>query len=347
MAYTPIRTPTRSFPIQEIRRLFGPVNEPVFDANARHCAILRKALELCSPADIHVALRQTKKLRMAMGTGATMSDFSKIKTQVIRTGKEALSVYLAAYDAVYKKQGNNYAVCDAARGMPSHPDWALQPLPGLERVRTLPRPQLVFPTPPSTSSTGGSSSPVRSSPLPGLYPLIPRTPVASTSKKTTHLRTRQTPIEISDSEDAHPRRSAKKSMKRKCLPSIIEISDSEDERPRKKAREYNYLGFIDLTRPRGFRAEAEMYRWLEAYERKHAELFWENGAVCFARMQAAMYRPLQHNTEEIFKSTESGAHHDWVKAASFDELVMKVDSWRDKVFTWMDQMGIHRVYKDF
>ncbi|KAJ6527589.1 hypothetical protein DFH09DRAFT_1414180 [Mycena vulgaris] len=114
-------------------------------------------------------------------------------------------------------------------------------------------------------------------------------------------------------------------------------------------------------------AEAEMYRWLEAYERKHAELFrviarfrrdsvvWtgradreqENGAVCFARMQAAMYQRLQHNAEEIFKSPESGAHHDWVKAASFDELVTKVDSWCDKVFTWMDQMGIHRVYKDF
>ncbi|KAJ6521191.1 hypothetical protein DFH09DRAFT_1097969 [Mycena vulgaris] len=284
MAYTPIRTPTRSFPIQEIRRLFGPVNKPVFDANARHCAILRKALELCSPADIHVVLGQTKKLCMAMGTGATMSDFSKIKTQVIRNdryvsretdapdaaGKEALSVYLAAYDTVYKKQGNNYAVCDAgalpalqaaeqnwhrwvqnyraARGMPGRPDWALQPLPGLERVRTLPRPQLAFPTPPSTSSTGGSSSPARSSPLPGLYPLIPRTPVVSTSKKTTHLRKRQTPIGLSDSEDAHPRRSAKQSMKRKHSPSIIEISDSEDERPRKKAREYNYLGFIDLTR---------------------------------------------------------------------------------------------------
>ncbi|KAJ7462394.1 hypothetical protein FB451DRAFT_1404202 [Mycena latifolia] len=123
----------------------------------------------------------------------------------------------------------------------------------------------------------------------------------------------------------------------------------------------------ESDRVQWFRAEAEMYRWLEAYERKHAELFrviarfrrnsvvWtghadgeqENGAVCFAQMQAAMYRRLQHNAEEIFKSPESGAHHDWVKAASFDELVTKVDSWRDKVFTWMDKMDIHRVYKDF
>ncbi|KAJ7673370.1 hypothetical protein B0H17DRAFT_1140968 [Mycena rosella] len=269
MAYTPIRTPTRSFPIQEICRLFGPVNEPVFDANARHCAILCKALKLCSPADIHAVLGQTQKLRMAMGTGATMSDFGKIKTQVIRNnrylsretdapdaaGKQALSVYLTAYDTVYRKQGNNYAAGGRAElgllgselsGSPWHCPAVLT-----GRCSHSPRPQLAFPTPPSTSSAGESSSPARRSPLPGLYPLIPRTPhtpVASTSKKTTHLRKRQMPIEISDSEDERPHRSAKKSMKRKCLPSIIEISDSEDERPRKKARENNYLGFIDLTR---------------------------------------------------------------------------------------------------
>ncbi|KAJ7771912.1 hypothetical protein B0H14DRAFT_3509043 [Mycena olivaceomarginata] len=122
----------------------------------------------------------------------------------------------------------------------------------------------------------------------------------------------------------------------------------------------------------GSRAEAEMYRWLEAYERKHAELFrviarfrrdsevWtgradrdemENGGLtgagAFARMQAAMYQRLQHNAEVHFRSPESGAHHDWVTATSFDELVAKVDSWRDGVFSWMDGMGIYRAYKDF
>ncbi|KAJ7833263.1 hypothetical protein B0H14DRAFT_2364385 [Mycena olivaceomarginata] len=115
----------------------------------------------------------------------------------------------------------------------------------------------------------------------------------------------------------------------------------------------------ESDRVQWFRAEAEMYRWLEAYERKHAELFrviarfhhdsevWtgradrdemENGGLtgagAFARMQAAMYQRLQHNTEVHF--SESGAHHDWVTATSFDELVAKVDSWRDRVFSWME-----------
>ncbi|KAJ7033251.1 hypothetical protein C8F04DRAFT_957865 [Mycena alexandri] len=112
-----------------------------------------------------------------------------------------------------------------------------------------------------------------------------------------------------------------------------------------------------------FRAEAEMYRWLEQYERKHAELMrvieryrrdsvvWAglgdreeqasgglNGAVTYARMQAAMYKRLAHNAQLIFKAADSGAHHDWVSAASFDELITKIDGWRDIVFEWMDRM---------
>ncbi|KAJ7046076.1 hypothetical protein C8F04DRAFT_1248344 [Mycena alexandri] len=102
-----------------------------------------------------------------------------------------------------------------------------------------------------------------------------------------------------------------------------------------------------------FRVEAEMYRWLEQYEHKHAELMqvieryrcdsvvWTglgdreqqasgglNGAVTYARMQAAMYKQLAYNV-------------------TFDELITKVDTWRDVVFEWMDHMGIHRAYKDF
>ncbi|KAJ7025934.1 hypothetical protein C8F04DRAFT_1126812, partial [Mycena alexandri] len=121
-----------------------------------------------------------------------------------------------------------------------------------------------------------------------------------------------------------------------------------------------------------FRAEAEMYRWLEQYERKHAELMrvierfrrdgevWAglgdreeaqnggvNGAATFARMQAAMYRRLEHNAKLTFKDAESGAHHDWVSATSFDELVVKIDEWRKVVFKWMDDMDIYRAYKDF
>jgi hypothetical protein len=80
-------------------------------------------------------------------------------------------------------------------------------------------------------------------------------------------------------------------------------------------------------------------------------------------MQAVMHRRLEHNAKVIFKSAGSGAHHDWVSATSFDELVTKIDGWRDVVFKWMDDMvscwlhdihslltkdqGIRRAYKDF
>ncbi|KAJ7202505.1 hypothetical protein GGX14DRAFT_352357 [Mycena pura] len=118
----------------------------------------------------------------------------------------------------------------------------------------------------------------------------------------------------------------------------------------------------ESDRVQWFRAEAEMYRWLELYERKHAELIrtitryrrdsevWAgladreegivgvNGSTTFARMQAAMYKRLEHNAKLTFKNAESGAHQDWVGASTFDELVIKVDRWRDAVFKWMDEM---------
>ncbi|KAJ7729385.1 hypothetical protein DFH07DRAFT_969523 [Mycena maculata] len=123
----------------------------------------------------------------------------------------------------------------------------------------------------------------------------------------------------------------------------------------------------ESVRVQWFRAEAEMYRWLEQYERKHAELMrvierynrdsvvWRglgdreetlngevNGAATFARMQGAMYERLKHNAKVIFESADLGAHHEWVTATTFDELVMKIDGWHDVVFKWMDEMGIHR-----
>ncbi|KAJ6549649.1 hypothetical protein B0H10DRAFT_2447169 [Mycena sp. CBHHK59/15] len=127
----------------------------------------------------------------------------------------------------------------------------------------------------------------------------------------------------------------------------------------------------ESDRVQWFRTEAEMYRWLEQYERKHTEGFhvierfrcdsvvWAgladreearngvNGTATFTRMQAAMHSRLEHNAKVIFKSAALGAHHDWVSATSFDELVTKIEGWRGVVFKWMDDMGIHRAYKDF
>ncbi|KAJ7018233.1 hypothetical protein C8F04DRAFT_1277911 [Mycena alexandri] len=120
-----------------------------------------------------------------------------------------------------------------------------------------------------------------------------------------------------------------------------------------------------------FRAEAEMYCWLEQYERKHAEMLrvicrfrrdhevWSgladrkqqegggrNGAASFRRAQAAMYKRLEHNATTIFKDPDHGAHQEWVSVTSLDELAVKVERWRESVFHWMDELDIYRIYKD-
>ncbi|KAJ7144583.1 hypothetical protein C8R44DRAFT_865490 [Mycena epipterygia] len=181
-----------------------------------------------------------------------------------------------------------------------------------------------------------------------------------------------------------------------AVDSDVEMSPSKPEKlqdgkkPKKPKKRDGWIWLESLTRAQPlsneklaaykkesdrvqwFQAEAEMYRWLEHYERKHAEIFrvierfrhdkvvWTgladreeaqngglNGAVTFGRMQAAMHKRLEHNAGVIFKSADSGAHHDWVSATGFDDLVIKVDNWRDVVFKWMDEMNIHRAYKDF
>ncbi|KAF8179992.1 hypothetical protein K438DRAFT_1976957 [Mycena galopus ATCC 62051] len=120
-----------------------------------------------------------------------------------------------------------------------------------------------------------------------------------------------------------------------------------------------------------FRAEAEMYRWREQYERKHAELMrvmtrfrrdgevWTKhadhlearlesmGAVTYVREQAAMCQRLEHNARLTFKDPRSRAHKHWVEATTFKDLVDRIDASREEDFKWMDEMGIHRAYKDF
>ncbi|KAF8197343.1 hypothetical protein K438DRAFT_1825148, partial [Mycena galopus ATCC 62051] len=112
-----------------------------------------------------------------------------------------------------------------------------------------------------------------------------------------------------------------------------------------------------------FRAEAEMYCWREQYERKHVELMrvmtrfardgevWTKranhleemdvkpmGAAMYAREQAAMCRRLEHNARVAFKDVMSAAHKEWATAATFNELVVKIDASREEDFKWMDDL---------
>ncbi|KAJ7720674.1 hypothetical protein DFH07DRAFT_784333 [Mycena maculata] len=184
-------------------------------------------------------------------------------------GREALRVYRDAYDTYFKKKGNDYAVRNAhakhvlqaaeqvwhdwvvrylaARGRPGRPDWALQPLPGFERVRVtpathpVPLPRAIAPA--SRAATSTMQTPSRRRPQLALPTPPPSSPFRSPAAAS-RVGSRMRPIELGNNhEDAGhlPR-------KRKFL-GVIDISDSEaeeeeDTRPQKKMKS---LGVIDIS----------------------------------------------------------------------------------------------------
>ncbi|KAJ7192980.1 hypothetical protein GGX14DRAFT_577643 [Mycena pura] len=244
-----------------LHRLFGP-NRPQPNTNARHRAILRKSLELFSIEVLAAVFGRPTNLRVVMGTAFGFFQFGKITSNYRRDGRvvfretdipdlearHALLAYLGVYDLYFTKRGNDYRVRDphakvamqeaeqrwhdwivaylAARGRFARPDWALEPLPGLDRVRiahhALPRaaiplrimPRLALPTPP------------------------PSSPVRGNTKQFLEI------IDISDDEDvdAQPLRSnAKRSL------DVIDISDDEDVDAQPLRKRGRFLGFVDLT----------------------------------------------------------------------------------------------------
>jgi hypothetical protein len=70
-------------PSRETRRLFGPSNQPEFNTNVRHRAILRKALELFPAEELEEIFQQPIRLRVAMGSAFTFSQLGKIKTNFV------------------------------------------------------------------------------------------------------------------------------------------------------------------------------------------------------------------------------------------------------------------------
>ncbi|KAJ7141959.1 hypothetical protein C8R43DRAFT_1131268 [Mycena crocata] len=258
---------------QETIRLHGRVNQPHFKTNVRHRALLRKSAETFSDEELAVALQQTINLRVTTGSEATFYQLGKISNHLMVNGRavfrhteipepetrKALRAYYAAYDAYFMSKGNDYRVRNpgahaalqeaeqawhdwvvryrAARGMSGRPDWALQPLPGFQRVRTTPIPatpavrRTLVPTTPSTSRRG----------------LAPATPAA----RRAHAAQLPTPPPSSPAHAITPRRMpaleplGSSGLSRKRKMGFIEVSDSEDEdeRPRK----IRHLGYLDLT----------------------------------------------------------------------------------------------------
>ncbi|KAJ6513994.1 hypothetical protein DFH09DRAFT_1099860 [Mycena vulgaris] len=270
------------------RRLFG-VSHPHGNTNARHRAFLRKSLEAVPDRELQAKCGQPPThLRVVMGTNMGFFQMGKITSNFLRDGRvvyretdipdlavrEALRAYLAAYDIYYLKRGNEYTVRNpqaraemqaaeqrwhdfivpylAARGTPRRPDWALEPLPGLDRVRLTHvlgvQPAAV--TPPAIPARS-PARPLRQIALPTPPPSSPvrgGSPIHVNSTPSRLSGSRLNPIDLSNGAHQVPRRREKR--KRSDVIQhlgVIDISDDDDQDAQHPRKIPKFLGFVDLT----------------------------------------------------------------------------------------------------
>lgn len=271
-AFRPISSLPMPLSSQDVARYFGPFR-PDKNTNARHKALLRKALEFYTIEELRLLLNQLTKLKVSMGSGPAANELGKIKThrvcihfschrhrtlthshQMIGTRQvypetptptpaqqTAMRDFLAAYDAYYKRQGNDYVVRIpqnrsvlqaaeqrwhdrmvlelVARGRPGRPAWALEPLPGLERVRVAPVP-------------APAAIPRAIAPAPRRYTQL--APPSAISSVPTRVASRIRPTRHQDEAPPHPQTPQKRAI---VHLGTVDISDDEDARPpRKKQR---------------------------------------------------------------------------------------------------------------
>ncbi|KAK7050168.1 hypothetical protein R3P38DRAFT_3173243 [Favolaschia claudopus] len=158
-----------SIPVQETTRLFGTVYSPASDANVRHRALTRKAIELHGADYLERVFGRGSitGLRLVMGTGNRQQEFGVLYTEkderrlvsfrrtrllsVEQRGQ--LEAYRNQYDGYYMKHGNGYterrggdkqALQSAEQAFHDYislsthgprPQWTLEPLPGFQQVR--------------------------------------------------------------------------------------------------------------------------------------------------------------------------------------------------------------------
>ncbi|KAJ7164223.1 hypothetical protein C8R46DRAFT_1036142 [Mycena filopes] len=208
------------------------------DINNRHRCALVKSLELHPLEELETALGPCpRRLQMVMGTNFTQSQFGSIRMSVVsayhlppnpsdshltlqqlpdgrwvrrQTGpphpgaQRALHAFLNAFDAYYKRQGNDFVVRNPAardglqltqqvwhdfivpyraiRGMGERPPWALTPYPGFRNVNLVlaPVPALVPILGPPPAQTP-PSTPCRTR---HRFPAMPTPPTPPTSSPT-------------------------------------------------------------------------------------------------------------------------------------------------------------------
>ncbi|KAJ6452851.1 hypothetical protein C8R47DRAFT_1083610 [Mycena vitilis] len=248
--------------LQETRRLHGPRYLPHYKTNLRHRALLRKAIETFDSQYLHAIFGPNPQgLRSVMGRADTANQLGKVAKHykegdrfiTLETDtptpewQQKLRAYLAAYDAYFMKQGTNYVVrnphakaaLQAAEqawhdSIPGpRPQWALEPLPGLQRVHVAPALRGGNPV----AAQVVTNFPIPRAPRTRAFPTLPSpppaTPVRAYANRAASLGDSPLrPIHILDKDQPQlvstPR-------KRKFL-GVVDISDGEDARPRKKAK---------------------------------------------------------------------------------------------------------------
>ncbi|KAJ7020993.1 hypothetical protein C8F04DRAFT_1195903 [Mycena alexandri] len=270
---------------REIRRLFGPRYAPDASRNVRHAALMRKAIELQPQAVLEDRFGlSSNKLTVVMGTNFTESKLGTIQMSTNVNGhaiptntptpppkaRAALAAYLGVYDLLWKKKGNDYAVRHAAawplmqaaeqnwhtfvveyratNDMGPRPDWALEPLPGLQRVTVaLPAAAAATALVPIIGPTPTQMPPPRGHRRYAKFPSLPSPPTSFLSPASSSSASRSSSagrssspvcIDLTHIDDDEPR--ARPAEKRKLVHlGTIELTDDEedeDARPRKKAK---------------------------------------------------------------------------------------------------------------
>ncbi|KAJ7174489.1 hypothetical protein C8R46DRAFT_1031147 [Mycena filopes] len=276
------------------------------DINNRHRCALVKSLELHPLEELETALGPCpRRLQMVMGTNFTQSQFGSIRMSVVsayhlppnpsdshltlqqlpdgrwvrrQTGpphpgaQRALHAFLDAFDAYYKRQGNDFVVRNPAardglqlaqqvwhdfivpyraiRGMGERPPWALTPYPGFRNVNLAlaPVPALVPILGPPPAQTP-PSTPRRTR---HRFPAMPTPPTSSPTSSPASSPSPASPPSSSPAGSSFPAAGSSARAAGSSAHVVIDLTHIDDDEPVRVGRKRKYaqvvhLGTIDIS----------------------------------------------------------------------------------------------------
>ncbi|KAJ6489142.1 hypothetical protein C8R45DRAFT_1143709 [Mycena sanguinolenta] len=242
--------------IDEICRYYGPKFRPHKNTNLHHRVFLQKSVELLTERQVEEGLERYMQLTAVMGTGGNGHCRSMVLTSREVNGKRdnregptpscevwfQLGAYLDAYDRCFQKQGNKFRRLERANLviLQNAEQWALEPLPGLARVRVAPtpsrgvkrkRPQDTEPKKKKIAKTPGVVMSVKSASTSGTEP-IPD-PISATTAYPAEFRLPTPPALSTSPPSCKRQRLSKASAGPNTIPqSVLRLLDIEADEDR-------------------------------------------------------------------------------------------------------------------